>query len=127
MSISLVRNQACYSRKLLVAVYNYTSFSMQRRHGFFFRSYILVQKHTLQLPSVPKYLLQPSNGKNMNILLVYNIESALSPFGGYMNEKKTLFRGKKMEQIQLRFDYYIDSAVYEGEYYWDGFSEAAGV
>ena len=54
----------------------------------------------------------------------YNIASPLSPFGGYMNEKKTLFRGKKMEQIQLRFDYYIDSAVYEGDYYWDGFSEA---
>ena len=54
----------------------------------------------------------------------YNIASPLSPFGGYMNEKKTLFRGKKMEQIQMRFDYYIDSAVYDGDYYWDGFREA---
>lgn len=45
-------------------------------------------------------------------------------FGGYLNEKKTLFRGKNMEQIQLRFDYYIDGVVFEGNYYWDGFSEA---
>jgi hypothetical protein len=54
----------------------------------------------------------------------YNIARPHSPFGGYTNEKKTLFRGKKMEQMQLRFDYYIDSAVYEGDYYWDGFREA---
>jgi Domain of unknown function (DUF5710) len=54
----------------------------------------------------------------------YNIAHANAPSGGYLNEKKTLFRGKNMEQIQLRFDYYIDSAVYDGEYYWDGFSEA---
>ena len=45
-------------------------------------------------------------------------------FGGYLNEKKTLFRDKKMEQLQLRFDYYIDGVMYEGHYYWDGFSEA---
>jgi len=41
-----------------------------------------------------------------------------------MNEKKTLFRGKNMEQIRLRFDYYLDSAINEGGYYRDGFSEA---
>lgn len=54
----------------------------------------------------------------------YNTAHPHAPFGGYMNEKKTLFRGKNMEQIQLRFDYYIDSAIYGGEYYWDGFAEA---
>jgi hypothetical protein len=54
----------------------------------------------------------------------YNTNNSGSPFGGYLNEKKTLFRGKNMEQIQLRFDYYIDGVVFEGDYYWDGFSEA---
>jgi len=54
----------------------------------------------------------------------YNIALPHSPFGGYLNEKKILFRGKNMEQVQLRFDYYIDAAVFDGYYYWDGFSEA---
>jgi hypothetical protein len=54
----------------------------------------------------------------------YNTDHSGSPFGGFLNEKKTLFRGKKMEQIQLRFDYYIDGVMYEGDYSWDGFSEA---
>ena len=54
----------------------------------------------------------------------YNTHNSDSPFGGYLNEKKTLFRGKEMEQIQLRFDYYIDGVMYEGRYSWDGFSEA---
>lgn len=54
----------------------------------------------------------------------YNTNNSGSPFGGHLNEKKTLFRGKNMEQIQLRFDYYIDGVVFEGDYYWDGFSEA---
>jgi hypothetical protein len=53
----------------------------------------------------------------------YNIDNSYV-FGGYQNEKRTLFRGKQMEQLPLRFDYYIDSAIYEGEYYWDGFEEA---
>ncbi|SFE79719.1 hypothetical protein SAMN05518672_110122 [Chitinophaga sp. CF118] len=53
----------------------------------------------------------------------YNIDRSYI-LGGYLNEKRTLFRGKQMEQLPLRFDYYIDSAIYEGEYYWDGFEEA---
>jgi len=53
----------------------------------------------------------------------YNIDRSYV-FGGYLNEKRTLFRGKQMEQLPLRFDYYIDSGIYEGEYYWDGFEEA---
>lgn len=28
-----------------------------------------------------------------------------------------------MEQIQLRFDYYVDGVLFEGDYYWDGFTE----
>lgn len=54
----------------------------------------------------------------------YNVQSPNHPFGGYLNEKCTLLRDKKMEQIQLKFDYCIRSAIYEGEYYWDGFTEA---
>lgn len=53
----------------------------------------------------------------------YNMERH-NIFGGYLNEKRTLFRGKHMEQIQLRFDYYIDAAIYDGIYHWNGFQEA---
>ncbi len=54
----------------------------------------------------------------------YNTADPGAPFGGYMNEKKTLFRGKETELLHLRFDYYLDASVYEGDYYWDGFNEA---
>lgn len=53
----------------------------------------------------------------------YNIDNTYV-FGGYLNEKRTLFRGKHMEQISLRFDYYVYAAIYEGQYYWDGYEEA---
>lgn len=54
----------------------------------------------------------------------YNIDIPGVHFGGYQNEKKTLFRGKSIEQILIEFDCLLDASIYEGHYHWDGFSEA---
>lgn len=54
----------------------------------------------------------------------YNTAYPHSSFGGYQNEKKTLFRDKSLEHLKLRYDYYLDATIFEGYYYWDGFSEA---
>jgi hypothetical protein len=50
----------------------------------------------------------------------YNIHTWGSPFGGDMGK---LLEFKKTEVLQLRFDYYIDSAIYEGEYHYDSSEE----
>jgi len=49
----------------------------------------------------------------------YNLENDFV-FGGSMG---TLFKGKKTELLKLRFDYHIDSALYEGIYYYNGYED----